>query len=103
MEELHENQETVSTLHEQPYQPLCPESWLVWAVLSTVCCCTPIGLVAIYHAARVNSYYEGGLYEQAERAASSARKWTIITFVVGAVIQSIYLGVVMSGGLKDLL
>ena len=35
-------------------RPLKPESYLVWAILSTVCCCLPFGVVSIVYASKVD-------------------------------------------------
>lgn len=45
--------------------PPKPENYLVWAILSTVCCCLPFGLVSIVYAAKVDSLYTSKQYEAA--------------------------------------
>ena len=37
--------------------PPMPENYLVWAILSTVLCCMPLGIVSIIHSTKVNSAY----------------------------------------------
>ena len=45
----------------QEQQKPCPPNYLVWAILSTLCCCQPLGIVAIIFAANVNKFtlYDG--------------------------------------------
>ncbi len=70
-----------------------PDNNLVLAIISTVCCCLPIGIYAIVKAAKVDSLYNSGQYEAAAFEASEAKKWSIIAICVGAVIQIIYIAI----------
>lgn len=63
------------------------QSPLVWAILSTVCCCLPFGIVSIVYAAKVNSLVASGAYADAEEAARQAVKWAWIAFGFGIVVQ----------------
>lgn len=56
----------------------CPETNLVWAILCTVVCCMPFGVVAILKASKVEAYYYMGNYEAALQASQDARKWSLI-------------------------
>ncbi|MGM9694189.1 MAG: CD225/dispanin family protein [Alloprevotella sp.] len=73
------------------YQPARPDNYLVVAILTTLCCCMPLGVVSIVYAAKVDGLYRGGLYQEAEDAAAQARKWAIISAVVGVTVQVLYL------------
>lgn len=66
--------------------PPKPESYLVWSILSTICCCLPFGIVAIVYSAQVNSNYQAGLYNEAVKSSVNARTWVIASFVTGLVI-----------------
>lgn len=68
-----------------------PDSYLVWAILSTICCCLPFGIVSIVYAAKVDGLYSGGQYVQAREAADNAKKWAIISAVVGVVVSIVYI------------
>ena len=70
--------------------PAQPNNYLVIAILSTLCCCLPLGIVSIVYAAKVNGLYMGRQYEAAEQASKNAKKWAIIAAVVGLVCQIIY-------------
>lgn len=62
-----------------------PNNYLVWAILTTVCCCLPAGIVAIVFANKVDSLWFAGKYEEAEDAANKAKVWTFISLGVGCV------------------
>jgi Interferon-induced transmembrane protein len=70
-----------------------PDSHLVWAILCTVLCCLPLGIVSIVYSTKVSGLWAQGRYAEAQSAADSAKKWAIIGAVVGAV--SIVIGVVL--------
>ncbi|MBP5562272.1 MAG: CD225/dispanin family protein [Muribaculaceae bacterium] len=78
--------------------PPRPESNMVWAVLSTLCCCLPLGIVAIINASGVNSAYNAGRFEEAQSKADNAKNWAMWAAIVGVVINAIYFFVSMSGG-----
>jgi hypothetical protein len=50
---------------------------LVWAILATLLCCLPLGIVSIVYAAKVDSLVAAGDVPAARRAADSARNWAI--------------------------
>lgn len=60
-----------------------PESFLVWAILSTIFCCLPFGVVSIVYAADVDGKWRDGDFDGAERAARNARTWFWWSFGVG--------------------
>lgn len=66
-----------------------PENHLVWAILTTVLCCWPLGVVAILRAARVESLWFQGLPDKAHESADQARKWAIWSAVVPVVITAV--------------
>lgn len=74
-----------------------PDNYLVWAILSTVLCCLPFGIVSIVYAAKVNSLFDANQYEAALEASKNAKKWAIIAAVSGAVIGVIYIIFVLIG------
>lgn len=60
-----------------------PSSYLVWAILTTLFCCLPFGIVSIVQAAKVDGLWSGGNYDGARAASQSARKWALIAAAVG--------------------
>ena len=59
------------------------ENWLVEAILVTLLCCLPFGVVGIIFAAQVNTKQQAGDMEGAEKSRREAAKWTKIGFWVG--------------------
>jgi len=54
-----------------------PDNNLVWAILCTVMCCMPLGIVAIIKATKVNTLWAQGDEEGAHQAAADAKKYSI--------------------------
>lgn len=80
-----------------------PPSNLVWAILTTIFCCLPFGIVSIVFAAQVNGKWASGDYAGAQESSSKARRWAIIAAVVGLVVQVLYLVFLFAlGGLAAL-
>jgi Interferon-induced transmembrane protein len=67
-----------------------PSNNLVWAILTTVLCCLPLGIVAIVKAAQVNSLWAQGQYDAARKSAEDAKKWSIWAAVAGVVAGILY-------------
>lgn len=82
-----------------------PDSNLVWAILVTVFCCLPLGIVSIVKSTQVSGLWAAGRPAEAQQAADDAKKFAIWGAVAGAVAIVIYLilvgigvGPSMSGG-----
>ena len=72
-----------------------PENNLVWAILSTLFCCLPLGIVSIVKAANVNSLWAAGQFQQAQQASQDARKFALWAAIAGVVLGVIYFAFVM--------
>lgn len=66
-----------------------PDNYLVWAILSTVMCCLPAGIVSIVYSSKVSGLWAQGRYGEAQAASANAKKWAIISAIVGAVVAVI--------------
>lgn len=66
-------------------EPKCPPTFLAWAIIVTICCCIPAGLVAIYFACQVTSRYVNHDYEGSRRASDRAQLWIVIALVFGLI------------------
>lgn len=69
------------TLSESLQTP--PPNYLVWAILSTIFCCLPFGIVSIVYAAQVNSKWQVGDVTGANIASKNAKTWAWVSFGVG--------------------
>lgn len=76
--------------HQQPNVSK-PSSHIAMAILTTLCCCSPFGLFAIYKASKVGDYYVMKQYDLAIIASNSARRWCIIGFCTSFIINAIFL------------
>lgn len=70
---------------------------LVWAILATIFCCIPFGIVSIVYAAQVNGKLAGGDYRGARSASANARTWAIASAVLGLVIAAVNFGLLIAG------
>jgi len=67
------------------FQPVMPKTWLTEAILCTIFCCVPFGIVGIVFASQVGSAWSQGNYELAEAKSQVAKKWVTISFILGIV------------------
>lgn len=86
-------------MENQNQNPM-PNNNMALAILTTVCCCLPLGIVAIIKANSVSSLYAMNQYEAAVVAANEAKKWSLIGIGISLVGWLIY--IVAFGGLAML-
>ena len=75
----------------------CPETNLVWAILCTVLCCLPLGIVAIIKATSVERLWREGREYEAQKVADDAKKYSIWGAVAFAVIMILYFALLFIG------
>lgn len=74
--------------HKEPQElPKCPPTNLVWAIISTVFCCTPAGIVAIVFAYLTKKNYNNGDFRRAERM-SEYGAWAVIASIILGLITT---------------
>ncbi len=84
-------------------QPAKPKNYLVEAILVTIFCCLPFGIVAIVYALQVDNYYAAGQYAQADRASRDAAKWAKVSLFASVAVIALYLlfiGIIIFLGLS---
>jgi hypothetical protein len=76
-----------------------PANYLVWAILSTVLCCLPLGIASIVFSTQVNSKWAMGDVAGAQAASGKAKKFAIWGAIVGVVVDilSVVLVVALGG------
>jgi hypothetical protein len=67
------------------------KSYLAQAVLTTIFCCTPLGIVAIVYASKVSAKKESGDHQGALTASREARKWCWISFGLGILLWIVFM------------
>ena len=74
--------------YSNPIQPQSkPDNYLVWSILSIICCCLPFGIVATVYASKVDGLWNRGNYQEAIDAANSAKTWFWWSFGIGLAIN----------------
>lgn len=76
---------------------------LVWAILTTLFCCMPLGIVSIVFAAQVNGKIAAGDIVGARDASDKAKKFAMWAAIAGVVVLVLYaIFVVALGGMGAL-
>lgn len=91
MENEKQIQVEVQPQNQMPTPPAVkPDNYLVWAILSTILCCMPFGVVAIVNASKIDSLWATGQYLAAQDAAQKTKKWCWAAFGCGAAFWFFY-------------
>ncbi len=82
----------------EPRQP--PPNYLAPAIIVTILCCWPAGVVAIVKAASVNSKWYSGDYRGAREASESAKTWCWVSFglIIPVIILVVAVQIAAIGG-----
>ena len=88
--------ETQPSYAPQSSRPDVP-NYLVQAILTTIFCCLPLGIVSIVYAAQVNGKVAAGDRAGALESSRNARMWAWISFAAGLVLIVGYLILVVVG------
>lgn len=75
-----------------------PPNYLVWAILTTIFCCLPLGIASIVFAAQVNGKYAAGDVAGAQESSRKAKQFAIWSAVVGVVVGALYAIAVVAAG-----
>ena len=93
----------METVNNPNPAPAPPDNNLVWAILSTIFCCIPLGIVAIIKATKVKELWALGDYEGAQKASKDALKYSLwgaaitFVFVMLYILFVVILGVASAG------
>ena len=88
----------------QPMGGPPPANNLVWAILSTIFCCLPLGVASIVFASQVNTKWAQGDVAGANESARKARQfalWGTIIGAVGSVIGIVFYVIVVAAAVKN--
>jgi hypothetical protein len=62
----------------------------VWAILSTLFCCLPVGIASIVFASQVDGKWASGDYAGAREASEKAKRFAMIAAGVGVAVILLY-------------
>lgn len=91
---------STETLNNVPVPPR-PDDHLMLAILTTICCCLPFGLVGIIKASQVSKLYLMRQYDAAQVVADQAKKWSMLALWCGIAIYTINIIVSIIGIATD--
>ncbi len=85
-----------------PYQPggmmpPCPSTHLVLAILVTLFCCLPFGIVSIVYSSKVEGCYNSGNFLLAQQNSDKAKKWALIGIISSLCVYVLYFALYMFG------
>jgi hypothetical protein len=63
------------------------KNYLVESILCVIFCCRPFAIVGIVFAAQVDKFLRAGHIDMAVDASEKAKKWTLISFIIGLVVN----------------
>jgi Interferon-induced transmembrane protein len=75
---------------------------LVWAILATVLCCLPSGIVAIVYSAQVNSKLLAGDIAGAQASSNSAKTWCWVSLGLGLATVAASIAMMMLGVIANI-
>lgn len=87
------SEDTPQTEEKKTEEPkrYCPDSNIVWAIVCTIMCCFPLGIVAIIKAMSVEKLWNQGRYEEAQSAANAAKRWSIAGALFAVILVALYI------------
>ena len=77
----------------------CPSTHMALAIITTIMCCLPTGIVAIMKSTKVESLYHAGQYDEAVSASKSALNWSIAGIVLSSIFCIAYILMVVVFGI----
>lgn len=84
------------------YGPTPPPNYLVWAILTTVLCCLPLGIASIVFSSQVNSKFAQGDYAGAASSSNKAKQFAMWSAIVGGVFIVIaFIAGIAGGGFES--
>jgi len=85
--------------YSNPDRPPMPENYLIWAILATILCCIPPGIVSIIFSTKVSSLYAAGDYAGAQKASVNAKKWAMWTAIGSVIFWILYIIIIVGFGI----
>lgn len=67
-------------------QNVCPPTYMSLAIITTLLCCLPLGIVGIINANKVSTLWLSGDYIGAQKSSDAAKNYCIIGMAISAVV-----------------
>lgn len=67
-----------------------PKKWIIEAILVTIFCCLPSGIVALVYALRAEDKWSANLYDESLKASNNAGLWVKISVFAVLMIPILY-------------
>lgn len=83
-------------------KPVRPSTHLAIAILVTILCCLPLGVVSIVYAAQVDSNWNAGRYDVAEDYSNKAKNWAFWGLGIGVLWWILYIILLSIGVMASL-
>lgn len=77
----------------QPAKRISGTPYMVFAIITTLLCCMPLGIAAIVSAVKIDSLQKNGDYAGARKAAKNAKIFTIIGAITGLLASVFFIGI----------
>ena len=77
--------------YAQGQRPMKPDNYLVWAILCTILCCLPLGIVSIIYSSKVDGLYNAGDFAGAEDASKKAKNYAMWGAIISAIVIVLYI------------
>lgn len=74
-----------------PFGPPNVPNYLVQAILVTLFCCLPVGIVSIVFASQVSGKLAAGDYQGALDSSQKARTWAWVAFGAGLAVTAVWI------------
>ena len=90
---IQQNTTSISQKSFDSYQSVIPkpENHLALAIICTLFCCMPLGIVSIIYSTQVDSKYNMGQYAEAVKSSESAKKWAIVGMIGTVLLVVLYI------------
>lgn len=73
----------------QPPMGPPPQNYLVWAILTTLFCCLPLGVASIVFSGQVNSKWTAGDFAGAQESSRKAKQFALWGTIGGGIVMAV--------------
>lgn len=99
--------EPISTYHapegDEPTEeiPPMPQQYVALSIITLVCCCVPMGIIALIYGNKVSTSWRLGDYEDAEKSSKIAKWCSIGGMIGGFVVIALYITIIILSGIFE--